>query len=497
MRRAGSNGTAKVKPETTSPRPEGVGSTTRVPRIQSSGNRRLNVSLKPAGVGASQVARTRPPSIRHMLRPFQEFARIEAAGGILLMAAAIFALIWANSGWADSYSGLWQTRLTLGMGDVALSKSLLLWINDGLMAIFFFVVGLEIKRELRGGELAEVRKAALPIAAAVGGMVAPAALYLALNAGTAGVSGWGVPVATDIAFALGVLALVGRRVPIALKVFLTALAIVDDIGAVIVIAVFYTADLSWPHLGLGLSVLTALTAANFLGIQRMIVYALLGVVLWLAFLSSGVHATVAGVLLALAIPSRVASGPTSLEDRLRQLTAGSKRASRPEPGPVTSSDGAREPRMVPEARTSLMHQIEHALHPWVTYGVLPLFALANAGVALSGGSALLASLLHPVGLGVLFGLIVGKQVGITLATWAAVRVGIATLPDGITWRHIYGAACLGGIGFTMSIFIAGLAFGESPLLTTAKLAILAASIVSGLLGWLLLRGSRSPTRSVS
>jgi NhaA family Na+:H+ antiporter len=402
--------------------------------------------------------------VRRVLQPFQEFVRLEAASGVLLMAAAILALAWANSPWAERYVALWQTELAVELGGRGLAKPLLLWVNDGLMAVFFLVVGLEIKRELLVGELADARRAALPVAAAVGGMVVPAALYLAINLGTPAARGWGVPVATDIAFALGVLALLGRRAPVSLKVFLTALAIVDDVGAVLVIALFYTAELSWPDLGLGALVLAGLFAANRLGVRRVAVYGLLGVVLWVAFLRSGVHATVAGVLLAMAIPARAA-------------TAGRDAG---EEAPRAS--GRREDGDSP------MHAMEHALHPWVTYAILPLFALANAGVAM-GGNGGAPSPLHPVGVGILAGLVVGKPLGIALGAWLAVRGRVGALPESLRWRHLVGAACLGGIGFTMSIFVAGLAFADMLLLDTAKMAIFAASIGSGLIGWAVLRGA--------
>jgi NhaA family Na+:H+ antiporter len=417
-----------------------------------------------------------------VLRPFYEFAQVEAAGGIILIAATVIALLLANSPWADVYFRLWQTIVGVGWGDFALTKPLLLWVNDGLMAVFFLVVGLEIKREIRGGELADARRAALPIAAAIGGMAAPAAFYLALNAGSESVRGWGVPMATDIAFALGLLALVGRRAPIALKVFLASLAIVDDIGAVVIIAVFYTADLAWMPLAVGALILAGLAAANRMGVRHLAVYVTLGLALWFAFLQSGVHATVAGVLLAMTIPSHAAflglhghdgrapNGGEPGDHALRRL--------------VTALPLPRSP----------MIDLEHVLHPYVTYGILPLFALANAGVAVSEGG-LAMSLSHPVGLGILCGLILGKQIGITLAAWLAVRSGLATLPTGVAWRHIYGAAWLGGIGFTMSIFISGLAFEGTPLLEISKVAVFVASATCGVVGWAILRGGRIRERA--
>jgi NhaA family Na+:H+ antiporter len=318
------------------------------------------------------------------------------------------------------------------------------------MALFFLLVGLEIKRETLVGELASFRKAALPIAAAFGGMIVPAGLYVVFNHGGPGASGWGMPMATDIAFALGVLALLGDRVPTSLKVFLAALAIADDIGAVLVIAFFYTAQISWPSLGAGGLFFVALLAANRAGARHLLIYAILGVGLWLAFLQSGIHATVAGVLLAITIPAR-------------QRTAS---------------------RAVLTSNESPMLRLEHALIPWNRYLIMPVFALANAGVALGGGAA--RSVVAPVSLGVICGLVIGKPIGIVLFSWLATRTRLAAMLDGIGWRQIVGVGMLGGIGFTMSLFIANLAFGEAPALETAKVGILVASVVSGIAGAIVL-----------
>src|SRR6266481_685652 len=309
--------------------------------------------------------------IQRLVRPFQEFADLEASGGILLIGCTVAALIWANSPWAGSYFHLWHTNLTVGFAGRLLREPLHFWINDGLMALFFLLVGLEIKRETLIGELASLRKAALPIAAALGGMIVPAGLYVVFNQGGPGASGWGMPMATDIAFALGVLALLGDRVPTSLKVFLAALAIADDIGAVLVIAFFYTAQISWPSLGVGGLFFVALLAANRAGARHLLIYAILGVGLWLAFLQSGIHATVAGVLLAITIPTR-------------QRTAS---------------------RAVLTSNESPMLRLEHALIPWNRYLIMPVFALANAGVT-SGGGAAARSVIAPVSLGVICGLVI-------------------------------------------------------------------------------------------
>ena len=417
-----------------------------------------------------------------LIRPFQRFIALESASGILLLVAALAALVWANSPFAGSYFRLWETVGTAGLGPIEVSKPLLLWINDGLMAIFFFVVGLEIKREVMVGELAEPKKAALSVAAAIGGMAVPAAVYALVNAGGPGAAGWGVPMATDIAFALGVLALLGRRVPLALKVFVTAVAIVDDLGAVLVIAVFYTEKLSTGMLGVGAAFLLALALLNRAGVRRTWPYALLGACLWLAFLKSGVHATIAGVLLAMTIPSRrkidapefLRRAQILLEEFREDAVGGRMEPTEDQRDAVHSLEKAAENVTTPLAR------LEHALHPWVAFFIMPVFALANAGVAIGGG--LLGTLGSPVTLGIVLGLFVGKQVGILAAAWMAVKAGVAALPAGVAWRQVWGVSLLCGIGFTMSLFIASLAFGDPALLDDAKVGILAGSLVSGIVG---------------
>ena len=425
-----------------------------------------------------------------ILQPFQRFFQIEASGGVLLLICAATALAWANSPWAASYTSIWQMKLTVGLGSFVLSKSLLLWINDGLMAVFFFVVGLEIKREVLAGELASLKRAALPIAAALGGMLAPALFYTAFNAGRPGAAGWGIPMATDIAFALGMLALLGNRVPVSLKVFLTALAIVDDIGAVLVIAVFYSTDIAWLSLLVAAGFLILLIALNVAGVRHPLPYALIGIGLWVAFLKSGVHATIAGVLLAMTIPSRARINEPEFLANGRSLLDEFERATGNEIDRLITE----EQLAVVEALETVCEQIEtplqrleHALHGWVMYAIMPIFALANAGVAL--GEDLLAALTHLVTFGVIAGLLFGKTLGISVFTWLAVRSGVAALPEGVGWRQIVGAGMLGGIGFTMSLFIADLAFVDTPLLTPAKLGIMIASLIAGVAGWLVLRNT--------
>jgi NhaA family Na+:H+ antiporter len=425
--------------------------------------------------------------IDRLLAPFREFAHSTAAGGILLMGAAIVALVWANSPFAASYEALWHTGIAIDVGGFELRETLLHWINDGLMAVFFLVVGLEIKREILVGELASVRRATLPIAAAIGGAVLPAAIFLVIAGTGEAVRGWGIPMATDIAFALGVLALLGSRAPVALRVFLAALAIVDDLLAVLVIAIFYTADLSLPALGAACAILVLLLVANALGVRRPVVYGALGLALWFAVFQSGVHATVAGVLLALTIPARTRLDPQAYLERARGVLAEfAGRAERHQRLRIQEHHAALwELEDVTERAQAPMMRIENALHPWVSFGIVPLFALANAGVTLGGDLG--STLTHPVTLGVLVGLVLGKQVGITLAAMAVVRLGLASLPAGVTVRHVYGVAWLGGIGFTMSLFIGGLAYGDGALLDVAKVGILAASVVAGVGGYLLLR----------
>lgn len=421
-------------------------------------------------------------SMLTLLRPFQTFFKTEAAGGILLMAAAVVALIWANSPLAESYAALWGTYLTVGGGPLVIEKPLILWVNDGLMALFFFVVGLEIKREVLAGELASPRKAALAIAAALGGMAVPALLYFTVTAGTDRAVGWGIPMATDIAFALGVLALLGSRAPLALKVFLTAVAIVDDLGAVIVIALFYTAELNVTALVVSLVLVGVLVVVNRLGIQRPVVYGLIGLAAWVAMLKSGVHATIAGVLVALTIPATRRIDEVEFSDRVGALLARFREELSPGQEVPTPEQAAaiHSMEVACEHVETPLSRLEHGLHGLVAFFVMPVFALANAGVALGAGA--LALLADPVALGIALGLVVGKPLGVMALAFVAVKVGLAVLPSGVTWRHVLGVSFLTGIGFTMSIFIANLAFGEGPLLDSAKLGILAASVVSGILG---------------
>ncbi len=389
-----------------------------------------------------RVTRSKAGRIPTVLRSFMAS---EAAGGVVLMGVAVLALLAANSGLAPAYFGALETYV--------LGLSILHWINDALMAVFFLLVGLEIKREMLDGQLSTWPRRALPGIAAAGGMIVPALIYVALNAGTPEtLRGWAIPSATDIAFALGVLALMGSRIPVSLKVFLTALAILDDLGAVVIIAVFYTADVSWPMLGLGAATLCALAALNGLRVERLLPYLALGAVLWYVVLQSGIHATLAGVALACTIPLRRTPGR-------------------------------------PEASECPLIRLEHGLQPWVAFAVVPIFGFANAGVSFAGLA--LPALLEPVPLGVALGLFVGKQIGVFVFAWAAIRMRLADLPANATWAQLYGVAILCGIGFTMSLFVGLLAFPSSAELQDAvKIGVLAGSAASALAGAALLLVSK-------
>ncbi len=424
---------------------------------------------------------------------FEWFVHSEVTGSILLLTCTVVALLWANSPWAGAYFDLLHTYLGVSWGDASFKLSLHHWINDGLMVIFFFVVGLEIKRELVVGELSTLRKAALPVAAAIGGMAVPAILFALLNHGGDGARGWGVPMATDIAFALGVLAIFGSRAPIGLKVFLTALAIADDLGAVAVIAVFYTEDINLLSLAVAAVLLAALFAAIRARVRRGLLYLLI-IGVWLAVFSSGVHATVAGILVAMVIPVRPRVDPHRFIDETEERLERIKRMELSEHSllsdreqlDIVESVHRRAGDALP---TGLV--LEHHLHPIQVWLILPLFALANAGVAI--GDDLLAVLAHPLALGIVVGLVVGKPVGIGLLSWLAVRSGRGALPEGVSWAQVVGAGCLAGIGFTMSLFITDLAFDNEVLMATAKVGILGGSLASGVLGFAIL--SRSLPKS--
>ena len=374
---------------------------------------------------------------------FTRFFQLEAASGLLLIAAAALALIINNSPLSHFYTAFLDVPVAVQIGALQIAKPLLLWINDGLMALFFLLIGLEVKRELLDGHLSKPSQVVLPGAAAIGGMVVPALIYWFLNKDNpAALGGWAIPMATDIAFALGVLALLGKRVPVSLKLFLMTLAIIDDLGAIIVIAVFYSSELSGLSLLLAAACLVALIAMNRMGVVKIAPYMIIGLILWVCVLKSGVHATLAGVTLAFCIPLRTKNS---------------------EPSPLLG--------------------IEHALHPWVAYGILPLFAFANAGVSLAGVN--LHSFTHHVPMGIAAGLLIGKTVGVFGLTWIAIKTGLAALPAGANWGQVFGVAILCGIGFTMSLFVGSLAFvaGSSEYAGMDRMGILTGSILAALIGY--------------
>ena len=377
----------------------------------------------------------------------QEFIRLETSGGVVLMIAAIFAMIIANTPLSATYDLILGTYIKVGIGNFEIAKPAILWINDGLMAIFFFLVGLEIKREVLAGELSSFDKAILPIMAAIGGMAVPGIIFAIVNWGTPeNLNGWAIPTATDIAFALGILALIGSRAPIALKIFLLAIAIIDDLGAIVIIAIFYTSELSINALSISMIGFAAAIALNRLGIQRTAPYLLVGIIVWVFVLKSGIHATLAGVLIAFTIPLK-----TKNEDE------------------------------------ALLYKMEHGLHPWVAFLILPVFAFANAGVNFTGIG--IDDLLQPLTLGIAVGLFLGKQIGVFLATWIGVKSGIARLPENVSWKHVYGVACLTGVGFTMSLFIGSLAFTTADVMNAVRLGVVLGSVLSGIIGYLLLKSA--------
>ncbi len=426
-----------------------------------------------------------------ILSPFEEFLRRTTAGGIVLVATTAATLVLAAALGAEPLRHFWEQRFAFGVpGRFAVDLSLHQWINDGLMALFFLLVGLELKREVAVGELSSLRDAALPVIAAAGGMVVPAAIYVAFNPGGAGAHGWGIPMATDIAFAVGILVLLAWRVPRNLIIFLTALAIADDLGAVLVIALFYTAQIDWVALGVAAFLAALLLLLNRAGIRNRLPYVLAGLALWYFMHASGIHATLAGIVLALAIPARPARTPAEFDGRILEL----HEAFRDERAADTPDDPLSNPRMASIAAAtehsamlvrSPLERLEHDLSPWVTFLVIPVFAFSNAAIDL-GAVAWGEVLGNRVTLGVLAGLFLGKFAGIAGFSYAAVRLGLGRLPAGVEWRHMLGAAWLGGIGFTMSLFIAQLAFADPAAVEQAKIGILLASALSAAFGlvWL-------------
>lgn len=426
--------------------------------------------------------------VDRIMNPILGFIHKSSTSGILLFASAFIAILLSNSPWSESFHHIWETEFSIGFNGKMLTKSLHHWINDGLMAVFFFVVGLELKREILAGELSTPSKAVLPIVAAAGGMIFPALIYLFFNPDGDAASGWGIPMATDIAFALGILYLLGDRVPMTLKIFLTALAIADDIGAVLVIAFFYTSDIQVDSLLQAGVYLGILMIANRIGIRNSIFYAVIGIGgVWLAFLMSGVHATIAAVLIAFTIPATVKVNEEYYSNELERLL---QRFKEEEPNNVSLVTN--EQLHIVEAIRDLskkaltpLQQLEHALHPFVSFVIMPLFALSNAGVSID--SAFVSNLTSPVAIGVFSGLLLGKFVGVMVIVMIFLKLGWARLPEGMTLLHLSGAAILAGIGFTMSLFISDLAFSDELLIRQARIGILCASILASLAGFFIVR----------
>ncbi len=411
--------------------------------------------------------------IARLTEPLERFMHVESASGIVLLAATVVALLLANSGFADGFLAFWKLPIGFEVGDFQMRHSLEHWINDGLMAIFFFVIGLEVKREVVHGELGNLRQAALPISAALGGMLVPAGIYLALQGGGPAASGWGIPMATDIAFVVGCLALLGPRVPHSFRVLLLSLAIADDIGAILVIAIGYTDTIGWGALAVGFLGIGAIALLSRLGVRGFAMYGLLGLLVWGAFHESGVHATVAGVILGLMTPARAHLEGTSFGHVLDRVTDGMHGEWESEQPSAAQVRGA---RWAARERVSPLDYLETTLHPWVGFAIMPLFALANAGVPIAA-----SDLANPVALAVGAGLVIGKPLGILGFSWIAVRAGLAVLPREVTWSLVAGGGLLAGIGFTMALFIAGLAL-EPDFLDAAKLGILVASLLAAVLG---------------
>ena len=425
-------------------------------------------------------------------KSFLKFIQDESFSGVVLLAATAIALIWANSGLAHTYKELWSdTYFTIGIGSFELSKPLYYWINDGLMGLFFFVIGLEIKRELLVGDLSSIQKAGLPLVAAIGGMLVPALLFMVFNFDDETFrNGWAIPMATDIAFALGILAMLGKRVPIGLKVFLTALAIVDDLGAVLSIAIFYTDSIEWLYLGLAFGALAVLFILNFMGVRRVWLFIVIGILaVWLPLLLSGVHATIAGVLVALTIPAKRKLRAHLFGDQVKKLIADFD-SSKDSPDKRIMNhhqlETMDEIKEICEKAESPLQRIEHGLKPFALFIVMPIFALANTGMPFSfAGSGEIIS--HPVFIGIFVGLIAGKSLGIFGFSWLAIKLKWLKLPVGVTKSQIFGVSILAGIGFTMSLFITDLAFHGNALQIIAKKGIFLASLIAGIVGYVWLR----------
>jgi len=425
-----------------------------------------------------------------LVTPFQKFVRIESLSGMLLFGATLIALFLANSRFGDQFQALWQYKMGISTSGFELIKPLILWINDGLMAIFFFLIGLEIKRELLIGELNTVKKASFPLFAALGGMLAPVVLFLLLNENPETSGAWGIPMATDIAFSLAILRLLGKRVPIGLKVFLTAFAIVDDLGAVLVIAIFYSETIKWSLILISLILLAILFFLSYRNVYSKVLILVFGIGIWYLFLKAGIHPTIAGVLVALTVPIRQRIRMDTYVRKLQEITENICDSCDPN-APVLTKDQIEEidelEDWTEKVQSPLQH-LEHKLHNWVAFLIMPLFALSNAGVAISGDMEL-DTMLGGI---IVVCLVIGKLLGVTTLSWIGVKLGVAELPAGVNYGQIVGISLLAGVGFTMSIFVANLAFfGNAHLLDSAKVGIIAGSLLAGISGYLVLRFSTS------
>ncbi|WP_231459931.1 Na+/H+ antiporter NhaA [Pedobacter sp. Leaf132] len=426
-------------------------------------------------------------TIEKIMAPVSRFIHLEYTSGIVLLISVVIAIAWANSPFHKFYEHLWHIKFSVGFDKFLLSHPLHIWINDGLMAIFFFVIGLELKREFMEGELSSLQKASLPMTAALGGMLVPAAIYFFINKGTDAAHGWGIPMATDIAFALALLSMASKHIPVSIKIFLSALAVADDLGAVLVIAFFYTDQINFVPLAIGEGFLILLMLGNRIGIRSTVFYLVLGICVWIGFLLSGVHATIAGVLVAFTIPAVTRIDEQIYSSNLRKLSYDFE-VDIPERGTLITplqNKTIQKVKTLSMAAETPLQTIEHALHPWVAFGIMPLFALANAGIVITGD--FLSSVMNPVSTGVALGLIIGKFTGILFFCWIMVKFRISSLPEGANWKHIAGVALLAGIGFTMSLFISGLAFKNPVFITQAKYGILIASVLAGISGTIVLK----------
>ena len=421
-----------------------------------------------------------------IVTPFQKFVKIESFSGILLFGATLIAMLWANSGFSDSYQALWSYSIGIDTEGFELNKPLILWVNDGLMAIFFFLIGLEIKRELMIGELNSLKKAAFPLVAAIGGIAFPLVMFLGLNQSPETVNGWGIPMATDIAFTLAILKILGNRVPLSLKIFLTAFAIVDDLGAVLVIALFYSSGIDWLMIAYAMIPLAILFFLSYRGFYLKYLSIVFAVIVWFLFLKSGIHPTIAGVLMAFTIPIGQKINIPDFTENLDHISQGLRKSER-DGLPILSKEQYQymdDLEDLTEKFNSPLQRLENGLHGWVAYFIMPIFALANAGVVFSADMELDMSLVMNIAIA----LFLGKGIGVTLMSYLGVKMKLATLPDGMSFRQVAGVAVLAGVGFTMSIFVANLAFtGNAMLIDSSKVGIILGSVVSGVVGYLILR----------